>query len=163
MILDPSQDGVTHINVYSKGATELGRLLSNFAHTPFEHPIFGKFQSMEGYWYYIKTGFRFSQLRSVYGASAKVTGRELWDSLEAERYEGKSTQFPHFNEAILDGIRCKLKQNRNILQLLQESTLPLTHYYFYGTRSNPKVIDQPQHMWQIEEIERIRSLMQARK
>lgn len=152
MILDPSQDGVTHINVYSKGATELGRLLSNFAHTPFEHPIFGSFLSMEGYWYYVKTGFQYQELRHFHGAACKSYAKTL-----------PAVEFAHFKEAILDGIRCKLKQNRNILQLLQESTLPLTHYYFYGTLSNPKVIDQPQHMWQIEEIERIRSLMQARK
>lgn len=29
---NPEEDGITHINIYSKGSTELGRLLSNFAH-----------------------------------------------------------------------------------------------------------------------------------
>lgn len=33
-MINPLEDGITHINVYSKGATELGRLLTNFAHTP---------------------------------------------------------------------------------------------------------------------------------
>ena len=28
-----TEDGYNHINVYSKGKTELGRWLSNFAHT----------------------------------------------------------------------------------------------------------------------------------
>jgi hypothetical protein len=47
MDIKPSEDGVTHINVYSRGNTELGRLLSNFAHTPFSHPEFGEFASVE--------------------------------------------------------------------------------------------------------------------
>lgn len=29
--INPDEDGRTHINIYSKGGTELGRLLSNFA------------------------------------------------------------------------------------------------------------------------------------
>jgi hypothetical protein len=53
MDIKPSEDGVTHINVYSRGNTELGRLLSNFAHTPFSHPEFGEFASVEGFWYWL--------------------------------------------------------------------------------------------------------------
>lgn len=148
--INPAEDGVTHINVYSKGATELGRLLSNFAQTPFEHPIFGHFESMEGYWYYIRTGFQFGELKYMHGHAAKVHGKQE-----------EVVPFPHFEAAILDGIRCKLRQNRGILKLLEDSTLPLTHYYWYGTVDNPKVIDQPQHQWQIDEIERIRAVMHA--
>ena len=38
----PKDDGVTHINIYSKGQTELGGLLSNFSRTPFVHPKYGE-------------------------------------------------------------------------------------------------------------------------
>lgn len=41
----PKTDGVDHINIYSRGRTPLGQALSNFAHTPFEHPKDGKFAS----------------------------------------------------------------------------------------------------------------------
>lgn len=40
-------DGIDHINIYSKGKTTLGRMLSNFACTPFTHPEDGKFASIE--------------------------------------------------------------------------------------------------------------------
>lgn len=49
-MFEPKNDGIDHINVYSGGATELGRLLTNFAHTPFENE-YGKFESVEGFWY----------------------------------------------------------------------------------------------------------------
>lgn len=40
MNFKPEMDGIDHINVYSKGKTELGKLLSNFARTPFENANF---------------------------------------------------------------------------------------------------------------------------
>jgi hypothetical protein len=36
---DPTTDGIDHINIYSKGYTKLGRLLSNFTKSEFTHPI----------------------------------------------------------------------------------------------------------------------------
>lgn len=51
-LVNPELDGIDHINVYSQGKTKLGRLLSNFANTPFEIPGLGRFQSVESYWYY---------------------------------------------------------------------------------------------------------------
>ena len=32
--IDPSKDGIDHINIYSKGKTELGKYLSNFTYAP---------------------------------------------------------------------------------------------------------------------------------
>jgi len=34
-MINPEEDGITHINIYSKGKTDLGRMLSNFAKLPF--------------------------------------------------------------------------------------------------------------------------------
>lgn len=53
---NPDEDGVTHINIYSKGKTELGRWLTNFSYSPFNHPEYGKFLSMEGFWCWVSTG-----------------------------------------------------------------------------------------------------------
>ena len=49
-----ADDGVTHINVYSKGTTALGRALSNFAHIPFMVVPNGRFESIEAYWYWLR-------------------------------------------------------------------------------------------------------------
>ena len=45
-------DGVTHINVYSRGVTSLGRSLSNLAECNIEHQYFGHFRTLEGLWFY---------------------------------------------------------------------------------------------------------------
>ena len=47
-------DGITHINVYSKGATALGRALSNFARIPVMVVPNGRFESVEAYWYWLR-------------------------------------------------------------------------------------------------------------
>ena len=54
-MFQPNEDGITHINICSKGKTELGRLLSNFAHTPFWLQGAGRFESVEGYWFWLGT------------------------------------------------------------------------------------------------------------
>lgn len=118
MIYYPERDGVDHVNVYSKGRTELGQLLTNFADTPFRHPEHGWFRTVEGFWYWLKTGMQYDQLRDVSGWEAKMLGRK-WPSIEVE----------HFDEKIKTAIRAKLIQHPNILSMLIDNELPLAHYY----------------------------------
>lgn len=150
MIWLPSEDGVTHINIYTKGATRLGRDLTNLAPLGFVHPEYGAFACMEGFWYYLKTGMIHEDLRTVTGFKAKQLGRDY------PRVEN-----PTFNEDVLEGIRCKLRQHKRLRIALTESTLPFAHYYFYGDRDkDPKVVYLPQYDWMVNEITRIRKLCQ---
>lgn len=143
--LDPMDDGVTHINVYSKGRTELGRLLSNFAYTPFNHPMYGTFNSVEGFWYWLATGKCHEQLRELWGFSAKKEGRLH-----------KRVHYPNFEMVVCTAIECKLEQNPHIKTLLVSTLLPLTHYYVKGGH----VQDQPQFQWQLDHIEGLRQMWQ---
>lgn len=118
MIYYPERDGVDHINVYSKGKTELGRLLTNFADTPFKHPEHGQFRTVEGFWYWLKTGMVHDDLRTMLGWEAKMLGK-LLPVVEA----------PHFEVRIKTAIRAKLIQNPHILRMLLDNELPLAHYY----------------------------------
>jgi hypothetical protein len=133
----PCDDGITHINIYSKGETELGRLLTNFARTPFTLPDLGRFESVEALWYYAKTGFKHEHLRGLYGVNAKKEGKKL-DKVE----------FTEFNQLITEALKCKLRQHPKILYMLIESgEIPLTHYYYFGDRSNPKIYRLDQYDW----------------
>jgi predicted NAD-dependent protein-ADP-ribosyltransferase YbiA (DUF1768 family) len=70
-------DGITHINIYSKGKTTLGRELSNFANTPIEVTD-GYFESIEGYWYWLGSSNKDKELlRNMSGFQAKQYGRNL--------------------------------------------------------------------------------------
>lgn len=119
MIYYPERDGVDHINVYSKGKTELGQLLTNFADTPFKHPEHGWFRTVEGFWYWLKTGMQHEELRHTAGWESKMLGRK-WPSTQV---------IGDFDTKIKTAIRAKLIQHPHILRMLIDNELPLAHYY----------------------------------
>lgn len=143
LVVRPDMDGTDHINVYSGGLTELGRLLSNFAHTPFKHPEFGNFASMEGFWYWCGSGRSHDHLRRLYGASAKSAGAKC-DPVPIPEEE--------FHEMIVSGFRAKIFQNSRLLELLKESELPFVHYFVYGKH----IVHKAKHDWQMTALEKIR-------
>lgn len=151
----PKDDGITHINVYSKGSTELGKLLTNFSRSPFDYPPYGRFESVEGFWYYYLTGCKHEVFKTLWGFKAKQEGKKYRDDrvdIEGLTNEQKGV--------ILEAVRCKLRQNKSILLKLTQSRLPLAHYYYYGDVHNPKIYNLPQYDWLIDELVRIRDLMQ---
>lgn len=113
-------DGITHVNVYSAGQTKLGYIASNFSEYGFEHPVFGKFFCMEGYWHWLSTGQQHEEFRTLKGRQAKYAKAKY-----------KKVAIPNFEELILEGIHCKFAQNPDAHKALLEEHpyLPLAHYY----------------------------------
>ncbi len=155
-LIDPEQDGISHINVYSKGRTPLGRVLSNFEWARFTHPRYGSFSSMEAYWYWVATGMTHDQLRPLYGFSAKSQGSRI-PRVPMDAFE--------FQQAIIEGLICKLSQYG--LELLSDfvtSCLPFKHYFVYGRPDagvRQMVIDQTaKHQWQMDALTNIRTYWQ---
>lgn len=121
MTYNPNEDGITHINIYSGSLSRLGRFLSHFTKTPFEHSTMGKFESMEGLWYYVKSDFKYGSLRPLWGKAAKELGKTLPVVLCDD-----------FWFWIEEGNRAKLAAYPGAQNALKESTLPFTHYYVFG-------------------------------
>lgn len=120
-IIESTKDGIDHINVYSKGLTSLGRDLSNFSHSPFTHPYYGEFKSVEGFWYWLSTGMEHHQLRYLHGFAAKKEGK-LYPKVKCKDFEVE----------IKRAICCKIEQSLNLKSRLKNSSLPFKHYYNYG-------------------------------
>ena len=158
--IDISKDGVDYINIYSNATTELGRIMSHFSHTPFTHPYFGYFVSMEGYWYYMRAREKDDRLRYLFGFKAKKDGREL-----------EPRWYPEFREDILAANYQKIIQTPGLKQLFMESELPFTHFYVFannkttaksaGMRSKPaKIVIFPREAeWLIDGLEDIRQAL----
>lgn len=136
-------EGRTHINAYSKSGTELGRLLSNFAHTPFSVGDDGEFSSVEAYWYWLSApADKRDALRSLHGPEAKQRGRELRGA--------DWPRFPGFERKICQAIIEKTKANDRIQALLAESgELPILHYYV--SAGKPQMVDDGGWMWRMYE------------
>lgn len=136
--MNPDNDGIDHINVYSKGKTFLGRALSNFFDSPFEHPEHGSFRNVEGFWYWLMTGRE--ELRTLPGWKCKEFGKQF------KNYR------THPTEAELEvAYRAKLSTRSDLLQTLKENTLPLAHYYVY----NGRVVEATEWLWTAKLWEKI--------
>ena len=120
---NPDNDGVTHINVYSRGRTVLEKLLSNFAEIPMDSPEFGRVHSVEGLWYYLITGEKHPELLKMSGWEAKKYGRNFPRCFVSTKED--------FREKICAAITLKVLTSKRIYDLMAESSenLPFTHYY----------------------------------
>lgn len=166
-MFDPKLDGVDHINIYSKGNTVLGRLLSNFTRVPFTftelYKELGSFESIEGLWYWLRLynhqlpedhehNRRVDELRTLWGTQAKQKGRELRNQLIAHQPEEQPESA--FQSVISAAIAEKVIANEQIVELLNESSLPFVHYYVYGDKV--KVVECK---WLMDEWERARRIV----
>lgn len=123
-IWNPNEDGITHINTYSRSRTELGRLMSNFAHTPFCFEPYGHFESAEGFWYWYFTGQQHDALRGVVGWEAKKVGR-LFEADRIDSFGILADDITIITEMLVH----KTASTPKLYELLKESTLPFCHYY----------------------------------
>lgn len=133
MIIQPTNDGIDHINIYSKGLTTLGRFLTNFSYSPFLLPEYGRFNSVEALWYFLLTDHPDKELlRDLHGFNAKKFGMKV-SVITSELHESH----PKFRFLIKTAIYLKLQINSEFSSQLIESPLPLLHYYVY----NDKIVD----------------------
>jgi hypothetical protein len=150
MPYEPHLDGVDHINIYSKSPTKLGRALSNFFHSTFIHPRHGMFHSVEGFYYWLVTGETMHALKELHGFKAKEYGEKFGKTRKIDK---------RFKAEIQEAIAYKIISNDYIQELLLDpkNQLPFTHYYFYGSKFNPKVYDMSKRdHYLIEACEEIR-------
>ena len=122
--MTPETEGVNHYNIYSQSRTELGKFLSHFTYHPVETFEHGQFDSLEGYWYWLK--YRDPILRGLSGYEAKKHGQDLAKT----RIPQMSSDDPKFIRDILFATSVKLHTMPPVLKLrLSQSRLPLIHAY----------------------------------
>lgn len=164
--ITPLKDGITHINVYTKGKTELGRMLSNLYNSPttivFQNDSL-TFKSLEGYWYFLVYYFYSKEkdfsFCSYSGFEAKQQGQKIVKENKIETRLITTTE--DFLNLFKESLKLKVKQNKKILTLLTYSELPFFHYYFYGTEENPKIIYKDEYNWILDIFDEIRIKMKA--
>lgn len=145
-MIDYTQDGISHINIYSQGKTELGRMLSNF----YKFHIVtsdGEFESVEGYWHWlgIEDCPEKERLKNMYGYSAKKYGTEL-------KQFKKSKIDNDFERKILNAIWYKVRRNAKLFTE-ETNNLPFEHYYLFGTKVHSA---KEKYIWMIDGIEKMR-------
>ncbi len=148
--LNPVRDGKDHININLKGATKLGRALSNGYKSSFNHDDYGWFDSVYGFYYWLLSGKTQEQLRSLYGPRAKMEG---------EKYKVIELENDKFKEEVQHAIGLKIISNPWIANMLKESSLPFQSYYWYGDIDNAKIKFDNKNNYIISAIEDIRNYL----
>ena len=146
-------DGIDHINIYSKGETQLGRQLSNFANLAVK-TVDGNFASLEGYWYWLSVDEKHpdrASLRLAAGWEAKSKGREMRGQDWGMGDQGV------FRLRIMHAMLGKLVLHPTLYAQFKESTLPFRHYYVYGT----KVIEPASGQWIVDTWEFARKMVKG--
>ena len=130
----PKYEGYDHINIYSKSKLKLGRSLASSFHSVFIHPEYGMFRSIDGFYFWLLTGRLYPELKKLHGYKASEFGKKKHKAIKIDK---------KFKEEIQAAICYKIMQNQYIQELLIDSELPLTCYYYYGEAMHePKVYDQ---------------------
>jgi hypothetical protein len=162
------KDGVDHINIYSNGLTELGRMLSHFANYPITITVVDSinhkdsvvtfasytFNTVEGYIYWLQTNHKNKDsLMTMPGWIAKEEGRKM-------RSECPSKISP---EQLISRVKAanlaKISRYPEIQTALRKSKLPFAHYYHFFKRIFP---GPPEWMWVLEFWEEVRKSLQEK-
>lgn len=162
--LSPLRDGWDHINVYSKGFTEVGKELSNFSHSIIDMGEYGRFHSVEAFWFWLRTLLldrswttderrKIEAIRELSGFQAKKLGKEILKDVPKEAWG----VFPEeeFRDDIRTALRIKLQSKPTLASQFYLTSLPLVHYYFFGEPDNAKVVDAG-HRWVVDYLEELR-------
>lgn len=134
--ITPLTDGNSHINIYSKAKTQLGHDLSNFSTLGIKHPEYGRFASLEAYWYWLASGKQFDSVRDLTGIAAKRGGK-MYPRVDN----------PNFEEEFTQGIHLRFQQHPDLWMRFMTCRLPYTHYYYFGAPEDAKVMDTQKNHW----------------
>lgn len=147
-------DGVDHINIWDRGETELGMVLSPMADISFKHNVFGPFRSVEGFWHYIRSVTKDDRNRRTYGLYAKKLG-ETFDTQMVD----------DFRAIILDAHYQKISQYQAIIDEVKASVLPFELYTLWHTKEQKaagipgRYIRPVSAAWLMKGFEEIRSAL----
>jgi hypothetical protein len=120
------EDGLDHLNTSSSAKTRLGQALDINAHTPFNHPDLGVFNSVGGLWYYIGGETQNDIFRTLHGQQCRTQGKKI-----------RLREVTGFKTIIAEATWFKVMADSALRQAVAESTLPFRSYHLQGDLSLP--------------------------
>lgn len=173
----PKNDGIDHINIYSKGLTQLGRILSNMFNIKFSIKIFNdtnelSFRNIESLYHYLRLRLyitkmydnkdlpvddycnKLNELYELFEFTNGYQARELNKKFKLDsKIVDTIIESIEFKTIILQSIVIKLNLlTENQLQLFINNELNFHHYWYYGNIDNPKVYYLFNQYWMIDFI-----------
>lgn len=143
------EDGLDHINVYERSNVDLGKALAHGNKLGFNHSIFGSFGNIEAFWHYIQSNERDDRIRQMKGETLKDFAKQLTRS-----------KVTNFRAIIIDANYQRIKQYKELLNAMIESTLPFDCYYY----NQSDIRQRHQYsIWLIQGFEEIRKALKENR
>ena len=114
------KDGVDHINVSRRSASQLGKALNLDYVRNWEHRVLGPFRSLNSLWFFLRAKERSDQIRSIVGASLR--------SFVDDECGGFGEHLPNFRPMILDSMYLRILDCQEIKAQMIKSVLPFDSY-----------------------------------
>lgn len=145
----PATDGVDHINIYSKGKTALGQMLSNFYQFEIQTED-GAFWSVEAYWAWLSVPELCKKRNDLRAKMSGWAAKQMGHQLVAEY--GRRTDM-EFERKIMAAIRYKIDHFKPLIKPFIKD-LPFVHYYCWGDpeKGYKKVDVTAKYQWMIDGI-----------
>lgn len=114
------KDGVDHINVSRRGASQLGKALNLDYVRNWEHKVLGPFRSLNSLWFFLRAKNRSDKIRAIVG-----TGLRTFVDSECG---GFGEHLPNFRAMILDSMYLRILDCPEIKAQMIKSVLPFDSY-----------------------------------
>lgn len=127
----PNDEGYTHINLYFRSKSKIGRALAlENDQYHFDIPVHGKFRSVTSYYYWLISGENDDAYRTLNGYNAKKLFVE----------NGVKVHFnPIKQRQYLEALEYQIYQNQELIDLIVNVTpLVFTRYIYFGLSNEVK-------------------------
>lgn len=135
-------DGKDHINVWTSAETDLGAVLDHAGPLSLNHSVFGFFDNMTAFWFYIQSEERDDRIRGMFPSAAYSFGKQM-----------TSRRIVNFRAIIADTNWQRIKSKPMLVKMLALSELPFDAYRIdnrTGLRMRPPFFGWL--LWSFEEI-----------
>ncbi len=122
-----AQNGSKYINISTESRQELGRILHPSWKFPFVHPVYGSFNCLDGFRWYVASGCTKQGLREKYGHEMSIFGRS---SKRLPFEDEKALLIEAFGYQLEQNV--KLQEALNQIRLNHEKDIPVTYFHVYG-------------------------------
>ena len=142
------KEGEDHINIAHESNLKLGQLLDLDFSRQFEHPVLGQFRSLNSLWFFLRAKAPSDKLRGMRGKEMKDFARF--------HCGGVSPTMPrHFKALIVHSAWVRVKQSKDIENMLLASELPFDLYH-----TGPVMRVRPDYgIWMARGYEEIRKAL----
>ena len=146
-----SVDGVDHINIWERSQTELGLALCHKIDIKFDHPDFGRFKSVEGFWHWLRDKNRDDRHRQSHGPAAKrmAMNNDIIAHVENFKYH------------IVVANWVKINSYPALVEMIAQSSLPFEMYF--QNDKNSIYVRPASAFWLIPAFEEIRKAIKENR